>query len=80
MIDNLELKKQFFEELDERRKRLFAALEANELGYHGVTIVSKIYGIHPHTVRQGQKELLADQKLSAEQIRNSGGGRKKTSK
>lgn len=80
MIDNLEFKKQFFQELDERRKRLFAAIEANELGYHGVSIVSKLYEIHPHTIRQGQKELLEGHQLSEDRIRASGGGRKKTLK
>jgi len=79
MIDNLEYKQQFFAELDERRKRLFAAIEANELGYHGVTIVSRLYGLHPHTIRQGQKELREGHKLAADRIRKSGGGRKKRS-
>ncbi len=78
MRDNLEYKQQFFAELDERLKRLFAAIEANELGYHGVTIVSRLYSIHPHTVRQGQKELTEGHKLADGRIRESGGGRKKT--
>ena len=78
MEDNLELKQQFFIDLNEKQKRHFAALEANELGYHGVTIISKLYNIHPHTIRQGQKELLDKKDLSNEEIRKSGGGRKKT--
>jgi hypothetical protein len=78
MEDNLELKQQFFIGLNEKQKRHFAALEANELGYHGVTIISKLYNIHPHTIRQGQKELLDKKDLSNEEIRKSGGGRKKT--
>ena len=78
MEDNLELKQQFYASLNERQKRHFAAVEANELGYHGVTIISKLYSIHPHTIRQGQKELLDAKKLAEDRIRKAGGGRKKT--
>lgn len=78
MADNLELKQQFFDGLNERQKRQFAALEANELGYYGVTVISKLYNINPHTIRRGQKELLEDKKLAEGRIRKSGGGRKKT--
>ena len=78
MDDNLELKQQFYASLNERQKRQFAAIEANELGYHGVTVISKLYRIHPHTIRQGQKELLEEKKEEANRIRKGGGGRKKT--
>jgi len=78
MIDNLALKRRFFATLNEKQKRHFAALEANELGYHGVTVTSKLYNLHPHTIRQGQKELLQEKGLSDKEIRKSGGGRKKT--
>jgi len=78
MEDNLELKQQFFSSLNERQKRQFAAIEANELGYHGVTIISKLYNIHPHTIRQGQKELLEVNEQEVDRIRKAGGGRKKT--
>ena len=78
MVDNLELKQQFFASLNERQKRQFAALEANELGYYGVTVISKLYSLSPHTIRRGQKELLEDNELADGRIRKSGGGRKKT--
>ena len=78
MNDNLALKQRFFATLNEKQKRHFAAIEANELGYHGVTVVSKLYNLHPHTIRQGQKELLNEKDLTDKQIRKSGGGRKKT--
>lgn len=78
MENNLELKQHFFSSLNERQKRHFAAVEANELGYHGVTIISKLYGMHRHTIRQGQKELIEDKKLADNRVRKDGGGRKKT--
>ena len=70
----------FFETLNEKQKRLFAALKANELGYFGVRQVSQALGIHPHTIRVGQKELV---KISngveiSSRVRRIGGGRKKT--
>ena len=61
MGDNSSIKQQFFSTLNERQQRHFAAIEANELWYHGVTVVSKLYNIHPHTIRQGQKELNQSQ-------------------
>ncbi len=50
------LEQTFFETLDEKQKRLFAGLKANELGYFGVRQVADQLGIHPHTIRAGQKE------------------------
>lgn len=77
MDNNLIYKQRFFFSLNEKQKRQFVAIEANELGYHGVTIVSKLYDTHPHTIRQGQKELLEEEIFNV-QIRKNGGGRKKT--
>ena len=70
----------FFETLNEKQKRLFAALKANQLGYFGVRQVSQELGIHPHTIRGGQKELVAISSGAEilQRIRKVGGGRKKT--
>ncbi len=70
----------FFESLNEKQRRQYAALKANELGYFGVHQVAKKLGIHPHTIRVGQKELAEISQggeISA-RIRQIGGGRKKT--
>ena len=74
------LEQLFFETLNEKQKRLFAALKANELGYYGGEQVSQELGIHRHTIRAGQKELLemADGAPVSTRIRKLGGGRKKT--
>jgi|AntDryMetagUQ255_1029468.scaffolds.fasta_scaffold04770_2 hypothetical protein len=70
----------FFESLDEKQKRLFAALKASELGYFGVCRVSQELGIHRHTIRAGQKELveISNGAEISTRIRKVGGGRKKT--
>lgn len=72
----------FFESLNEKQKRHYAALKANELGYFGVRQVAGKLGIHPHTIRVGQKELgeIAETGEMSSRIRQVGGGRKKTSK
>lgn len=70
----------FFDSLNEKQRRQYAALKANELGYFGVGQVAEKLGIHRHTIRVGQKELAA-MKVGAEtseRIREVGGGRKKT--
>lgn len=77
---NLDIEKYsllFFNSLSEKNKRLYAGIEAMRLGYYGVEEIAKRYGMHKHTVRKGQKELLSENLLPAEQIRLSGGGRKK---
>ena len=48
----------FFEMLNEKQKRLFAALKEGELGYFGGRQVSRELGIHRHRIRAGQKELV----------------------
>ncbi len=70
----------FFESLNEKQKRLFAALKANELGYFGVGQISREPGIHRHTIRAGQKELveISNGAEIFRRIRKIGGGRKKT--
>lgn len=77
MIDTLDEKKQVFDQLNERQKRLFAAAEANALGWHGVLWVSQAFGLHPHTIRRGKRELIQGQTLPPGRIRSQGGGRKK---
>lgn len=74
------LEQQFFETLNEKQKRLYAGLRANERGYFGVRQVSEELGLHPHTIRAGQKELVTVSQ-GAEmlaRVRKAGGGRKKT--
>lgn len=78
MIDNLEMKKQFFAGLNERQRRHYTAVEAESLGYYGVKIVSEAFGIHPDTIRQGKKELREAAPLPEGRVRRQGGGRKKT--
>jgi hypothetical protein len=72
-----EHEKFFFFHLSEQGKRQYAGLEAMKIGYNGVAIVSRKFGIHRHTVRSGKKELLRQEVPPAGRIRQKGGGRKK---
>ena len=78
---SIALEKSFFQTLNEKQRRLFAALQATQLGYFGVTQVARQLGLHPHTIRAGQKELaaLGETAETSARIRQSGGGRKKNS-
>ena len=67
----------FYSQLSERGKRQCAGLEAMKLGYNGVGIVARKYGIHRHTVRKGKQELLEEIVPPYGKVRQKGGGRKK---
>ena len=43
--------------LNEKSRRIWAAGEAEALGYGGLTIVSEATGIDYHTIRKGMNEL-----------------------
>jgi len=79
-IKNIETKKWFFDNLNERQKRQFAAMLAQDLGFGGQVFVSKIFNIETDTVRRGLSELVAREFLPMNRVRKPGGGRKKKSK
>lgn len=64
--------------LDERMRRLVAAVEAELLGYGGVSRVSEETGVSRRAITAGKKELKeAVKKPTQERIRKKGGGRKR---
>src|SRR5262252_69354 len=68
-------------ELDERRRRLWAASEAQALGHGGIAAVAQATGLAESTIRLGQRELGSQPTgaslLHAQRhIRAPGGGRK----
>ena len=66
--------------LDERSRRHWAAVEANELGWGGVTAVSAATGLSRTTINAGMKQLknrsVTEDNNTSGRIRRSGGGRK----
>ena len=76
----LEKYKLLYPHLDERGKRLVAAADANQLGFGGITIVSKACGLSRVALTKGKKELQSDSgqaSIAAGRIRKKGAGRKK---
>ena len=65
-------------ELDERRRRLWAATEATSLGHGGVAAVSKATNLAESTIRIGRGEMKynsVEEKDTICRIRKKGGGR-----
>jgi transposase len=65
-------------EMDERRRRQWAAAEARELGWGGVSLVAQATGLSRPTITLGLRELdrpIAQRAAEATRIRRCGGGR-----
>ena len=66
-----------FNNFNEIQKRCAAAIKAKELGYGGVSEVSRVTGLSRSTINRGLNELDGLNKLPYKKgIRSSGGGRK----
>lgn len=77
MLNNIELQNKFsslWPHLDERAKRLFAASEARQYGYGGITAISQACGLSRVTITKALAELDAVP-IQAGRIRQTGGGR-----
>ena len=61
-------------QLNERSRRLTAATEAVQIGFGGITHVSRICGLSRMTIMRGIRELKT-KPLPADRIRRPGGGR-----
>lgn len=64
--------------LNERLRRLYAANEAQALGYGGISAVARATGVSRQAIAKGLKELAAPDAATAMRIRRPGGGRKRT--
>lgn len=69
----------FLSALDERQRRLFAGLESLKLGYGGDIYIANLFGMDPHTVARGRRELEKGD-WDASRLRGKGGGRKSVEK
>jgi hypothetical protein len=62
--------------LDERERRLLAAVEARASGYGGIAAVSLATGLAASTIGRGLKDLTDEAGLAPGRVRRAGGGRK----
>jgi hypothetical protein len=67
---------ELLDDLDERGRRRWAAVEARGLGYGGITAVARATGLSDRTIRTGLKELVDPASLVGHRQRRTGGGRK----
>ena len=66
-------------ELDERRRRQWAAAEARDIGWGGVSVVARATGLSRPTIIAGVRELqlpARQRAAAAQRIRRPGGGRR----
>jgi hypothetical protein len=77
IIESLRLKYvELLDDLDERGRRRWAAVEARALGWGGITAVALATGLSDRTIRTALKELDDPNPLPSHRQRRSGGGRK----
>jgi hypothetical protein len=69
--------KLFYENLSEKEKRRYAALEAEKLEHGGQRYICRLLGCSPTTLRVGRSELLQRSETPDQGVRRPGGGRKK---
>jgi hypothetical protein len=67
----------FYQSLRENDRRRYAAVEAAKLSHGGIEYITKVLGIDPKTIRQGQRDLDDLPKGPAARVRKTGGGRKR---
>jgi len=63
-------------ELDERGVRRWAAIEANAIGWGGISAVARATGLSRVTIRKGIAELSVPDVLPPDRQRRPGAGRK----
>ena len=56
---------------------MWAATEAQAIGYGGTALVARATGIATSTIQRGLRELTADEPLAGGRTRRAGGGRKR---
>ena len=64
----------FLSTLNERQRRLYAGLESLKLGYGGDSYIAALFGMDPHTVARGRRDLEKGN-WDTSRLRAKGGGR-----
>ncbi len=66
----------FYNSLNERDRRRYAAVEAVKLGHGGIAFISRLLGCDPKTIVRGVADLESEEQLGLNRQREKGGGRK----
>ena len=62
--------------LDEHTRRIWAATEADAIGYGGISVVARATGVSRRAILVGLREIKAGRVLPEGRVRRPGGGRK----
>ena len=71
------LMKSFYDNLSEKDKRYYSAIEALKLGHGGIKYIASLFKCSRQTIYTGINELKAYSLLTSTNVRRLGGGRKK---
>lgn len=63
----------FYNTLNERDRRRYAAVEAVKLGHGGIAFVSQLLNCDPKTINRGIAELESEEQLESTRQRKKGG-------
>ena len=66
----------FYNTLNERDRRRYAAVEAVKLGHGGIAFISQLLNCDSKTISRGINELKSEDQLNSDRQRKKGGGRK----
>jgi len=69
----------FLSTLNEKQRRLYAGLESLKLGYGGDSYIADLFGMDPHTVARGRRDLEKGN-WDTSRLRAKGGGRSSVEK
>ena len=69
----------FLSTLNEQQRRLYAGLESLKLGYGGDSYIADLFGMDPHTVARGRRDLEKGN-WDTTRLRAQGGGRRSVEK
>lgn len=67
----------FYNNLSEKDKRYYAAVEAVKLGHGGIQYISSLLGCSRQTISKGLEELGSNTLVAPQYVRRPGGGRKR---
>lgn len=67
----------FYQSLNERDRRRYAAVEASKLGHGGIEFIAQLLGCDPKTISRGMTELKSEEQLNVDHQRKKGVGVKR---
>lgn len=62
----------FYNTLNERDRRRYAAIEAVKLGHGGIAFISQLLNCDPKTISRGIAELDSEEQLNSDRQRKKG--------